>query len=74
MGAGEVTFESRDPGNPAKFYLVSTPAHAAYDTVRIPNDKANRIELGDQSTSNRRTIFQYIHSRRSANPASSSWA
>jgi 4-deoxy-L-threo-5-hexosulose-uronate ketol-isomerase len=60
MGAGEVTFESRDPGNPAKFYLVSTPAHAAYDTVRIPNDKANRIELGDQSTSNRRTIFQYI--------------
>ncbi len=40
MGAGEVTFESRDPGKPAKFYLVSTPAHAAYDTVRIPNDKA----------------------------------
>jgi 4-deoxy-L-threo-5-hexosulose-uronate ketol-isomerase len=60
MGAGEVTFESRDPGKPAKFYLVSTPAHAAYDTVRISNDKANRIELGDQSTSNRRTIFQYI--------------
>ena len=60
MGAGEVTFESSDQGKPAKFYLVSTPAHAAYDTVGIPNDKANRIELGDQSTSNRRTIFQYI--------------
>ena len=60
MGAGEVTFESSDQGKPAKFYLVSTPAHAACDTVRIPNDKANRIELGDQSTSNRRTIFQYI--------------
>jgi 4-deoxy-L-threo-5-hexosulose-uronate ketol-isomerase len=60
MGAGEVTFESSDQGRPAKFYLVSTPAHAAYDTVRIPSDKANRIELGDQSTSNRRTIFQYI--------------
>jgi 4-deoxy-L-threo-5-hexosulose-uronate ketol-isomerase len=60
MGAGDVAFESDDPHDPSKFYLVSTPAHAAYDTIRIPIEKANKLELGDQSTSNRRTIHQYI--------------
>ena len=60
MGAGEVAFESADPGNAAKYYLVSTPAHAACATVKIPKDKANSIELGEQGTANRRTINQYI--------------
>jgi 4-deoxy-L-threo-5-hexosulose-uronate ketol-isomerase len=60
MGAGEVAFESLDAGNPAKFYLVSTPAHASYETVKIPIEKANSFKLGEQSTANRRTIHQYI--------------
>ncbi|MBM6592471.1 5-dehydro-4-deoxy-D-glucuronate isomerase [Microvirga pudoricolor] len=60
MGAGDVVFESANASHPAKFYLVSTPAHAAYDTVKISIDHANKIELGDQATSNKRTIHQYI--------------
>ncbi|MFE1600543.1 5-dehydro-4-deoxy-D-glucuronate isomerase [Methylobacterium sp. ID0610] len=60
MGAGEVSFESRDPANPAKFYLISTPAHAAHPTVLIPQDRAKTMQIGEQATSNRRTIRQYI--------------
>jgi 4-deoxy-L-threo-5-hexosulose-uronate ketol-isomerase len=59
-GAGEVAFASADAGHPAKFYLVSTPAHANYEIVKIPLERAKRVELGEQATSNRRTIYQYI--------------
>jgi 4-deoxy-L-threo-5-hexosulose-uronate ketol-isomerase len=59
-GAGEIAFASVDASDPAKFYLVSTPAHASHETVRIPVERAKRVELGEQATSNRRTIYQYI--------------
>lgn len=58
--AGAVVFESDDPADPAKFYLVSTPAHAVHPTVAIPAERSRRMEVGDQATSNRRTIRQYI--------------
>jgi 4-deoxy-L-threo-5-hexosulose-uronate ketol-isomerase len=60
MDAGEVAFESADANEPAKFYLVSTPAHAAYETVKIPVEKANSFKLGELATANKRTINQYI--------------
>ena len=58
--AGDVAFESANAEEPAKFYLVSTPAHAVYETVKIPKEKANTIALGNQTTANRRTIYQYV--------------
>lgn len=58
--AGDVAFESANAEEPAKFYLVSTPAHAVYETVKIPKEKANAIALGNQTTANKRTIYQYI--------------
>jgi 4-deoxy-L-threo-5-hexosulose-uronate ketol-isomerase len=58
--AGDVAFESATAEEPAKFYLVSTPAHAVYETVKIPKEKANTIALGNQTTANKRTIYQYI--------------
>jgi 4-deoxy-L-threo-5-hexosulose-uronate ketol-isomerase len=61
MAAGEVSFESAEAGNPAKFYLLSTPAHAAHDTVMVPLAKAKSMTLGEQATANRRTIFQMLH-------------
>ncbi len=61
MGAGAVTFESAEPANPAKFYLLSTPAHAAHDTVRVRLAEAKSMVLGDQATANRRTIVQMLH-------------
>jgi 4-deoxy-L-threo-5-hexosulose-uronate ketol-isomerase len=61
MGAGDVSFESSDPAAPAKFYLLSTPAHAGYEAVLVPLAKAKTVTLGDQATGNRRTIYQMIH-------------
>ncbi|MFV0429899.1 MAG: 5-dehydro-4-deoxy-D-glucuronate isomerase [Arachnia sp.] len=44
-----------------QFYLFSAPAHTTHPTaLALPQDGTVR-ELGDQLTSNRRTLTQYIH-------------
>lgn len=57
----EVIFISDDTNDPAKFYLVSAPAHKVCKTTYIPIEKANKRPLGDAKTSNKRTINQFIH-------------
>lgn len=61
MGAKGVSFASSDAGNPAKFYLLSAPAHQAYPARLIRIGDAKRIDLGSRATSNERSIFQFIH-------------
>lgn len=61
MGAGEPLFASADPGNPAKFYLLSAPAHAAHPSKVIRIADAIRLDLGSAETSNKRSIFRFIH-------------
>lgn len=60
-GSREIAFSSADAERPARFYLVSLPAHREYATTHIPQSQANRIDLGSCETANERTIFQYIH-------------
>ncbi|SHJ98988.1 4-deoxy-L-threo-5-hexulose uronate isomerase [Clostridium amylolyticum] len=61
MGTKEVTFKSTDSSNPAKFYINSVPAHKSYPTVKIDISKASPVHLGEQSSLNKRTIYQFVH-------------
>lgn len=45
----------------AQFYLFSAPAHTTYETQLVLKGQGTVRELGDQLTSNRRTLNQYIH-------------
>ena len=60
-GSQEIAFASTDASRPARFYLVSLPAHKTYPTTHASQRQANRVELGNKETANERTIFQYIH-------------
>jgi 4-deoxy-L-threo-5-hexosulose-uronate ketol-isomerase len=60
-GTRSLSFSSRDRHQPAEFYLLSFPAHAALRTTHIPRATARRIDLGCSDDANRRTIRQYIH-------------
>jgi len=60
-GTKEVIFSAANKNDPPKFYLASAPAHVAYPTVLIPNEKANPRKLGETATVNVRTIYQYVH-------------
>lgn len=60
-GNKDIIFKSSNPKNPAKFYINSVPAHKEYKTVKIEIEKANPVKMGDKSTLNKRTIYQYVH-------------
>lgn len=61
MGTEAVSFASDEAANPAKFYLLSAPAHRTHPTRHIGIGEAKRLDLGSQATSNERSIFQFIH-------------
>lgn len=60
-GSRDVTFESDDAASPARFYLVSYPAHAAYPTTHVAQSEAEATELGSVATANRRILRKYFH-------------
>lgn len=60
-GTKEVELSSEDPKDPAKFYICLAPAHTRKEAKLIPLKDAIHKHLGDQKTSNERTINQYIH-------------
>jgi 4-deoxy-L-threo-5-hexosulose-uronate ketol-isomerase len=60
-GVTSAAFSSADAEAPAKFYLLSAPAHQAHPTRHIRIGNAKRLDLGSAATSNERSIFQFIH-------------
>lgn len=60
-GVQQVSFQSSNAEQPAVFFILSAPAHAAYPSVLMSNAAAARVDLGEQQTANQRTIYKYIH-------------
>ena len=60
-GVKKVSFKSENQASPALFYLLSAPAHTTYASRKLPKEEAAPTTIGDPSTSNRRTIYKYIH-------------
>jgi 4-deoxy-L-threo-5-hexosulose-uronate ketol-isomerase len=61
LGTKSVSFTSDDAKNPAKFYFLSCPAHAAHPARMMKASEASPVHLGAQETSNKRTIYKFIH-------------
>ncbi|MGF2410818.1 5-dehydro-4-deoxy-D-glucuronate isomerase [Ferruginibacter sp.] len=60
-GSQKVSFKSKSKKSPAKFYLLSAPAHAVYKVQLMKKEKASPTEMGAIFTANQRTIYKYIH-------------
>ena len=61
QGAREVALASRDGKNPAKFYMVSAPAHRSYKTRLLTLADAAKRPMGTNEAANKRIINQFIH-------------
>jgi len=61
MGAKDVSLASEGAENPAKFYMVSAPAHARYAAKLIRIADAAKRPLGSAEACNKRVINQFIH-------------
>ncbi len=60
-GSKEIVFESASSGNPAKFYLLSYPAHKEFPVAHVQIQQATPVQLGSVEECNRRTIYKCIH-------------
>lgn len=60
-GVQDISFSSVSADNPAKFYLLSGPAHKEYPSKWIPLSETREVNLGSLEESNKRTIHQYVH-------------
>jgi 4-deoxy-L-threo-5-hexosulose-uronate ketol-isomerase len=60
-GSKDVGFESDDAARPARFYIVSYPAHSSHPTTRIGAGSVEATELGTAEKANRRKLTKYVH-------------
>lgn len=60
-GSRAITFASDSAAMPARYYLLSFPAHATHPTVAVPQSAADTVRLGSQEACNRRTLYKLIH-------------
>jgi 4-deoxy-L-threo-5-hexosulose-uronate ketol-isomerase len=60
-GAKEVVFGSSAAAKPARFWLLSYPAHAAYPTRHVAFRGVQGAKLGQRESANERVIYKLIH-------------
>lgn len=61
QGNRDIVFASNNAANPARFYILSAPAHTVYPTEKITFAEAEPTDLGTVESANKRTIRKYIH-------------
>ena len=62
-GSLDIAFASDDASRPARYYIVSYPAHTVHPTTHAPVASADVVELGTTERANRRQSGE-VHSRR----------
>ncbi|MCD6307642.1 MAG: 5-dehydro-4-deoxy-D-glucuronate isomerase [Candidatus Latescibacteria bacterium] len=60
-GSRDIEFRSTSADDPARYYIISYPAHADFPTTHAKIADAEPVRLGSQKESNQRTIYKYIH-------------
>lgn len=60
-GTKKISFSSASKKAPAVFYILSAPAHAKYPNAVFTKEQASPVDLGAAETSNKRTVYKYIH-------------
>lgn len=60
-GVQSVSFKTADASQPAVFFFLSAPAHAAHPIQFLSKENASPTNVGSLETSNDRTIYKYIH-------------
>lgn len=60
-GTQNVSFSSEQSEDPAAFYILSTPAHHTYPNKKMTKADAAPLQLGEARTSNKRSLYKYIH-------------
>jgi 4-deoxy-L-threo-5-hexosulose-uronate ketol-isomerase len=61
-GVRDVRFAAGgDPASPARFYLLSYPAHKECPTTLARRARADATHLGSEASANKRTIYKYVH-------------
>jgi 4-deoxy-L-threo-5-hexosulose-uronate ketol-isomerase len=60
-GTRDIAFASEDAGAPARFYLISYPAHADHPTTLVRRADVEGEEIGSAERANRRRIARYVH-------------
>ncbi|MFC1693903.1 5-dehydro-4-deoxy-D-glucuronate isomerase [Candidatus Latescibacterota bacterium] len=61
QGSRDIQIKSANAGNPAKYYIISYPAHASFPTTHAKIADAEPVRLGSSKECNERTIYKYIH-------------
>jgi len=60
-GTKKISFSSASKKAPAIFYILSAPAHTTYPNAVFTKELASPVDLGAAETSNKRTVYKYIH-------------
>ena len=60
-GSRQVIFASTASTDPARFYLVSYPAHAVFPSQLATHQSTTALRLGSQTTVNERSLYKRIY-------------